>query len=84
MTVKINSTKGGATMKMTKMSKKSSKTRKNGVKCAKPMPKGYGCCFTCRKNSKIMSSEIKKTKNGRKQEVSVGQCGHKMYKFVKN
>jgi len=63
---------------------KTKKTRKNGVKCSKPMPKGYGCCFTCRKNSKIMSSEIKKTKNGRKQQVSLGECGHKMYRFVKN
>jgi hypothetical protein len=66
------------------MMMKSKKTKKGRVQCSKPIPKGYGCCFTCRKNSKIMSSEIKKTKNGRKQQVSLGECGHKMYKFVKN
>ena len=77
------------TKRVSKVSPKSSKmshkkTRKGRVQCSKPIPKGYGCCFSCRKNSKIMSSEIKKTKNGRKQQVSLGECGHKMYKFVKN
>ena len=77
------------TKRVSKVSHKSSKssqkkTHKGRVQCSKPIPKGYGCCFSCRKNSKIMSSEIKKTKNGRKQQVSLGECGHKMYKFIKN
>ena len=59
------------------------KTKKGRINC-KPMTKGYGCCFTCGKKSKIMSSEIKMTKNHRKQQVSLGACGHKMYQFVKS
>ena len=62
-------------------SKSSKKTKKS--KCSKPLPKGYACCMHCRKNVKILSSVIKKTKNGRNQLVGEADCGHTVYLFVK-
>jgi hypothetical protein len=63
--------------------KKSSvkKSTKNGTKSK--MPPGHGYCLKCRKYSKIVSSTLRKTKNNRSQQISVGECGHKMYAFVK-
>ena len=80
MNPKIQNQQGGK--KSSKSSKHSSKkTKKN--KCSKPMPEGYACCMNCRKNVKILSSEVKKTKNGRSQMVGKADCGHTVYRFVK-
>ena len=69
-----------------KRSKKSSKTsskKTKKTKCSKPMPEGSACCMNCRKNVKILTSVIKKTKNGRSQMVGKADCGHTVYRFVK-
>jgi hypothetical protein len=74
-------TKKGGSMSKKHSSKSSKKTKKS--KCSKPLPKGYACCMHCRKNVKILSSVIKKTKNGRNQMVGKAECGHTVYLFVK-
>jgi hypothetical protein len=71
----------GGSMTKKQSSKSSKKTKKS--KCSKPLPKGYACCMHCRKNVKILSSVIKKTKNGRNQMVGKAECGHTVYLFVK-
>ena len=73
--------KHGGSMTKKKSSKSSKKSKKS--KCSKPLPKGYACCMHCRKNVKILSSVIKKTKNGRNQMVGQAECGHTVYLFVK-
>ena len=73
--------KKGGSMTKKQSSKSSKKTKKS--KCSKPLPKGYACCMHCRKNVKILSSVIKKTKNGRNQMVGKADCGHTVYLFVK-
>ena len=66
-----------------KSSKKgSSKTRKNRVKCFSPMPKDFACCLRCRKQTKMNDIKTKTTKNGRKQLIGMGACGHTVYRFA--
>ena len=68
-----------------KKSKKSTKSKKSKKsKCSKPVPTGYLCCLQCAKNTKIVSSEMRKTKNNRNQEVFLCECGHTNYRFVKS
>jgi hypothetical protein len=71
----------GGSMTKKQSSKSSKKSKKS--KCSKPLAEGYACCMHCRKNVKILSSVIKKTKNGRNQMVGKAECGHTVYRFVK-
>ena len=72
-----NSMKGGKSSKHTKKSSNKSKKSK------KSAPAGYIWCMSCGKNTKIVSSEMRKTKNNRNQQVFLCDCGHKNYRFVK-
>ena len=70
---------GGKSSKRTK--KSSSKKSKKSMKAP---PAGYIWCLQCGKNTKIISSVMRKTKNNRNQQVSSCDCGHKNYRFVKS
>jgi len=77
------SSKGTKKSSQRKMkTKKSSTTRKNRVKCFSPMPKDFACCLRCRKQVKMSNIVTKTTKNGRKQLVGTGSCGHTVYRFA--
>ena len=75
----IMTMKGGKSSKRTK--KASSKKSKKSMKAA---PAGYIFCMSCRKNTNVVSSEMRKTKNNRTQQVFSCDCGHKNYRFVKS
>ena len=70
---------GGKSSKRTK--KASSKKSKKSMKAP---PAGYMWCLQCNKNTKIISSVMRKTKNNRNQQVFSCDCGHKNYRFVKS
>ena len=63
-------------------SKKSSKKTKKAKKSKKPMPKGFAYCLICGKQTEMLNPETRTTKNGRKQMVGKGKCGHKVYRFI--
>ena len=48
------------------------------------MPKDYAYCLNpkCRKQVKMLTHKERTTKNGRKQMVGEGKCGHKVYRFI--
>jgi len=71
------SSKKAKTAKKTKKAKKAKKSKK-------PMPKGYGYCLNpkCRKQVKFLTHKETTTKNGRKQMVGKGECGHEVYRFI--
>jgi hypothetical protein len=72
--------KGGSkkSKKDTKKTKKVKKTKKS----KKPMPKGFAYCLMCGKQTEMLNPETRTTKNGRKQMVGEGKCGHKVYRFI--
>ena len=63
---------GGAKSKKTKKAKKSKK----------PMPKDCAYCLRCQKVTKMLSQKERTTKNGRKQVVGKGDCGHEVFRFI--
>ena len=71
--------KGGS---KTKKSTKSAKVSKK--KSKKPMPKDSAYCLNpkCRKQVKMLTHKERTTKNGRKQLVGKGECGHDVYRFI--
>lgn len=60
-----------------KKSKKSSKSKSK-------MPEDHAYCLNpkCRKQVKMLTHKERKTKNGRKQLVGKGECGHDVYRFI--
>ena len=69
---------GGSKKHTHKKSKKTKKTKKS----KKPMPKGFAYCLMCGKQTEMLNPETRTTKNGRKQLVGKGKCGHKVYRFI--
>ena len=65
-----------------KKSKKDAKKTKKAKKSKKPMPKGFAYCLMCSKQTEMLNPETRTTKNGRKQMVGEGKCGHKVYRFI--
>jgi hypothetical protein len=63
-------------------SKKSKKKDKKTKKNKKPMAKGFAYCLMCGKQTEMLNPETRTTKNGRKQMVGEGKCGHKVYRFI--
>ena len=63
-------------------SKKSSHKKTKKAKSKKPMPKGFAYCLMCGKQTEMHNPETRTTKNGRKQMVGEGKCGHKVYRFI--
>lgn len=73
-----------ATRKHSKHSKKHS--MKHSKKSTKKTASDEARCMKCKKNVKIVKSQIKNIKvrgATRKQLVGEGKCGHTVYKFVK-
>ena len=60
---------------------KSKKTKK-AKKSKKPMPKDSAYCLRCQKVTKMLSQKERTTKNGRKQVVGKGDCGHEVFRFI--
>ena len=96
--MKVHEQKGGSSMKVheqkggsscakplsggSKKSKKDAKKTKKAKKSKKPMPKGFAYCLLCSKQTEMLNPETRTTKNGRKQMVGEGKCGHKVYRFI--
>ena len=68
---------GGTKTHSHKKTKKVSKSKKKT-----PMPKGFAYCLMCGKQTEMLNPETRTTKNGRKQLVGEGKCGHKVYRFI--
>ena len=88
--MKPNSLMGGASCnkplaggsKKSKKDAKKTKKVKKVKKSKKPMPKGFAYCLMCGKQTEMLNPETRTTKNGRKQMVGEGKCGHKVYRFI--
>ena len=74
---------GSKSKKSSKNDTKSSKKEKKSKKSKKtPMPKDSAWCLRCQKATKMLTQKERTTKNGRKQLVAKGACGHEVYRFV--
>ena len=65
-----------------KSSNKATKKTKKAKKSKKPMKKGDAYCLQCGKATEMLNPETRTTKNGRKQMVGKGKCGHKIFRFI--